>query len=59
MIIMHSIASLRRVRVARQERPRHAHREHQERDVVDWNIGLIKLTIPPFQGKNDPDAYIE
>ncbi|PKI52812.1 hypothetical protein CRG98_026812, partial [Punica granatum] len=22
-------------------------------------MGSIKLTIPPFQGKNDPDVYIE
>ncbi|KAI4294771.1 hypothetical protein MLD38_040902 [Melastoma candidum] len=27
--------------------------------MVDRNLGSIKLTIPPFQGKNDPDKYIE
>ncbi|KAI4320605.1 hypothetical protein MLD38_034066 [Melastoma candidum] len=27
--------------------------------MIDRNLGSIKLTIPPFQGKNDPDKYIE
>lgn len=41
-------------------RPRRfVRREYRERDAVDRNTGSIKLTIPPFQGKNDPDVYIE
>lgn len=41
-------------------RPRHfVRREHRRRDAVDHNTGSIKLIIPPFQGKNDPDVYIE
>ena len=25
----------------------------------DHNLGTIKLTIPPLQGKNDPEVYVE
>ena len=28
-------------------------------DGVDINIGSIKIKIPHFQGKNNPDAYLE
>ena len=35
-------------------RPRRQHRRQR-----DNNIGTLKLRIPPFQGKNDPDAYLE
>ena len=28
-------------------------------DGVDRNIGSIKMKIPSFQGKNNPDAYLE
>ena len=26
---------------------------------MDRNIGSIKMKIPPFQGRNDPEAYLE
>jgi len=26
---------------------------------VDNNLGSIKMKIPSFQGKNDPEAYLE
>ncbi|KAL6971416.1 hypothetical protein U1Q18_052783 [Sarracenia purpurea var. burkii] len=29
------------------------------RDGVDRNLGNIKMKIPTFQGKNDPEAYLE
>ncbi|XP_042448962.1 uncharacterized protein LOC122033873 [Zingiber officinale] len=54
-----SNATWRRARAIRPERPRHVQRQHREREVVDRNMGTIKLSIPPFQGKNDPDVYIE
>ncbi|XP_042465780.1 uncharacterized protein LOC122048251 [Zingiber officinale] len=54
-----SNATWRRARAIRPERPRHAQRQHREREAVDRNMGTIKLSIPPFQGKNDPDVYIE
>ena len=28
-------------------------------DRADSNVGSIKIKIPYFQGKNDPDAYLE
>ncbi|XP_012831508.1 PREDICTED: uncharacterized protein LOC105952492 [Erythranthe guttata] len=31
----------------------------RERDEVDRNLSSIKLSIPSFQGKSDPEAYIE
>ncbi|XP_057976021.1 uncharacterized protein LOC131163450 [Malania oleifera] len=44
-------------RGARQERqPRW---EPRGRDNIDRNIGSIKMKIPPFQGKNNPDVYLE
>ncbi|XP_031405679.1 uncharacterized protein LOC116214411 [Punica granatum] len=54
-----SIATMRRARGARAERPWRGRGRHQERDTIDRNMGSIKLTIPPFQGKSDPDVYIE
>ena len=36
-----------------------APRENRGRyDYVDRNIGSIKMRIPPFQGKVDPDVYL-
>ena len=29
------------------------------RDRVDRNLGSIKMKIPSFQGRNDPEAYLE
>ncbi|XP_042446410.1 uncharacterized protein LOC122031356 [Zingiber officinale] len=54
-----SNATWRRARAIRPERPRHVQRQHREREAVDRNMGTIKLSIPLFQGKNDPDVYIE
>ncbi|XP_031375623.1 uncharacterized protein LOC116190098 [Punica granatum] len=54
-----SIAAMRRARGARAETPWRGRGRRQERDTVDRNMGSIKLTIPPFQGKSDPDIYIE
>ncbi|XP_012832689.1 PREDICTED: uncharacterized protein LOC105953558 [Erythranthe guttata] len=31
----------------------------RERDGIDQNRSSMKLTIPSFQGKSDPDAYIQ
>ncbi|XP_056858202.1 uncharacterized protein LOC130507517 [Raphanus sativus] len=33
-------------------------RHHNRRRPAD-NLGNLKLRIPPFHGKNDPDAYLE
>ncbi|XP_031398476.1 uncharacterized protein LOC116209052 [Punica granatum] len=54
-----SVGSVRRARGVRNEGRRHGRRDHAIRDGVDRNIGSIKMTIPPFQGRNDPDAFIE
>jgi hypothetical protein len=40
----------------RERRRRHS---HGSRERVDRDLGSIKLNIPPFQGKSDPDAYLE
>ena len=29
----------------------------RERNRVDGNLGSIKMKIPPFQGRSDPEAY--
>ena len=34
-------------------------REFGRQGTYDHNLGSIKMTIPSFQGKNDPDAYLE
>lgn len=50
------------MRLDKDPRPaRHIHIQlaHQEREVIDHNTGQIKLSIQSFQGKNDPDIYIE
>ncbi|KAF7832987.1 Transposon Ty3-G Gag-Pol polyprotein [Senna tora] len=52
-------SSRRRDRDVRHERRQRVHREQRERNVVDRNTGLIKLSIPLFQGKSDTDVYIE
>ncbi|XP_031387173.1 uncharacterized protein LOC116200464 [Punica granatum] len=54
-----SVGSVRRARGVRNEGRRHGRRDQAIRDGVDRNIGSIKMTIPPFQGRNDPDAFIE
>ncbi|PKI46713.1 hypothetical protein CRG98_032889 [Punica granatum] len=53
------VRSVRRVGGVRNEGKRHGRRDQGVRDGVDRNIGSIKMTIPSFQGRNDPDAYIE
>ena len=32
---------------------------HRDRNREDNNFGNIKMKIPSFQGKNDPEAYLE
>jgi len=34
-------------------------RRRNRRDRVDRNLGSIKMKIPSFQGRNDPEAYLE
>lgn len=34
-------------------------RNHHRRHRLEENTGNLKLRIPPFQGKMDPDAYLE
>ena len=51
------------------ERPFRARRDPQfddfedldedDRHLEDNNLGNIKMNIPSFQGKNDPEAYLE
>lgn len=40
-------------------RERGPRRDRRNRDVVDGNLGNIKMKIPSFQGRNDPEAYLE
>ncbi|XP_031398472.1 uncharacterized protein LOC116209048 [Punica granatum] len=54
-----SVGRVRRARGVRNEGRTHGRRDQAIRDRVDRNIGSIKMTIPPFQGRNDPDAFIE
>ena len=56
---MASTSSLRRIRGVRDGRRRNNMRDHRGRDGVDKSLGSIKMKIPSFQGKNDPDLYIE
>ncbi|PKI42218.1 hypothetical protein CRG98_037398 [Punica granatum] len=56
---MTSVGSVRRARGVMNEGRRHGRRDQAIKDGVDRNIGSIKMTIPPFQGRNDPDAFIE
>ncbi|KAL0641682.1 hypothetical protein Bca4012_102537 [Brassica carinata] len=37
---------------------RHGRNYNRRRPATD-NLGILKLRIPPFHGKNDPDAYLE
>ncbi|XP_048608726.1 uncharacterized protein LOC125584385 [Brassica napus] len=37
----------------------HHGRNHNRRRPATDNLGNLKLRIPPFHGKNDPDAYLE
>ena len=34
-------------------------RHIEDRNREDNNLGNIKMKIPSFQGKNDPEAYLE
>lgn len=38
------------------QRPRRA---REERDLMVENLGGYKMKVPPFHGKNDPDAYLD
>ena len=48
-------------------RPRRGHRNREQGDInqfartdrVDDSLGGLKLNIPTFDGKNDPDAFLE
>ena len=41
------------------ENRRHGNGNREARNREDNNMGGIKMKIPPFQGKNDPEAYLE
>ena len=34
-------------------------RNMRRKDTYDHDLGSIKINIPSFQGKNDPEAYLE
>ena len=38
---------------------RYGGRHREDRNREDNNLGNIKMKIPSFQGKNDPEAYLE
>ena len=38
---------------------RYGGRHREDRNGEDNNLGNIKMKIPSFQGKNDPEAYLE
>ena len=38
---------------------RYGGRYREDRNREDNNLGNIKMKIPSFQGKNDPEAYLE
>ena len=38
---------------------RYGGRLREARNRKDNNLGSIKMKIPSFQGKNDPEAYLE
>ena len=37
----------------------HGRRDHGRREHVDGDLGSIKMKIPSFQGRNDPEVYLE
>ena len=43
----------------RERRVRGFRRDPRWQDGTDRNLGNIKMKIPTFQGKNDPEAYLE
>ena len=45
--------------VGQQINPRRQARRGHPNDDVDRNLGSIKMRIPSFQGRNDPDVYLE
>ncbi|PKI57198.1 hypothetical protein CRG98_022383 [Punica granatum] len=53
------MGSVRRARGVGNEGQIHDRRDQGVRDGVNKNIESIKIRIPPFQGRNDLDAYIE
>ena len=34
-------------------------KDREARNLVDNNLGTIKMKIPTFEGKSDPEAYLE
>ena len=45
--------------VGQQINPRRQAKRGCPNDDVDRNLGSIKMKIPSFQGRNDPDVYLE
>ena len=43
----------------RRYKRRHGRNIPRERNRVDGDLGSIKMKIPPFQGRSDPEAYLE
>ena len=41
------------------DRREYGRRNHGRRVEVDGDLGSIKMKIPSFQGRNDPEAYLE
>ncbi|PKI40716.1 hypothetical protein CRG98_038897, partial [Punica granatum] len=56
---MASVGSVRRAKGVNNEGRRHGRRDQAIRDGVDRKIGSIKMTIPHFQGRNDPNTFIK
>ena len=42
-----------------ERRGRGFRRNQRWQDEIDKNLGNIKMKIPPYQGKNNPEAYLE
>ena len=45
--------NVRRIRGGREDKNR------EDRNREDGNVGSIKMKVPSFQGKNDPEPYYE
>ena len=53
------VIDMGRFRHRRDRRERGHRRDPRGQDGVDRNLGSIKMKIPSFQGRNDPEAYLE
>ena len=56
---LESEIEMERFRPRRGRRGRGPRRNIRGRDEVDRNFGNIKMKIPSFQGRNDPEVYLE